>query len=665
MSDRKFQPEPDDELLSAYLDDELSPEDRAAVEARLASDPEAQQLLHQLRSVSQSVQRLPLESVGRDLTNTILARVSENRRDATHRRVEPLDAAPAISILRTRRSWIWASLTIAAGLLIMVLQRGDQDDKKKLAAVRQRVGDVAEGRRDVKDLKTPASDRPAVAPSRATERLADQSAVVAEDKSKLALGAPVAPASPEQPEISAAPGSPAAAAAKPANEALVRNDPLMPRLTPGAPAAAPPSPATDAGSLDMLNTNGAAGRVSEPAGATAAKQSSADNNFAADRAAARGKAEASAAGGAYGQMNASLESSASPGDTVARTVAPGDAVGNPSGVSGSAASRGPAIGGATLGGEQTLPFAGGSLRADEGIAQGRAAEAQLLARSAEPQLVVEIVATPAAVEAGLFDKLLEKNGIKLESAAVSEGKESFTAGDLAKQSARSDQPLNAAAQTPASEPDLVVVEAPRATIEKCLVELQRDAENFAALDVQLPRDIANRAAANAQVKEQTDGAERLTMYRRGVAVATQKEQMGRDLYFYRALSEADRGRPQSEPGRDGDAASASVARLSSGSEGEKLAEEMITAPYPLRARRAAPLPEAASRSGGVGGEGGAEPAAATSWNASKSIRLRYSQAAPKVPPNESSGDDDKLRVLFVISPDRTATPSVRTENPAK
>ena len=76
MSEQEFQPELNDELLSAYLDDELSAEERAAVEARLANDADAQQLLHQLRAVSESVQRLPLEGVGRDLSGDILRRVA-------------------------------------------------------------------------------------------------------------------------------------------------------------------------------------------------------------------------------------------------------------------------------------------------------------------------------------------------------------------------------------------------------------------------------------------------------------------------------------------------------------------------------------------------------------------------------------------------------------
>ena len=87
MSDKPSNYELDDELLSAYLDGELSADERAAVEARLATDPAAQQLLHELRSVSQSVQALPTESLGRDLSEEIIRRAREAA--PTPRRIRP------------------------------------------------------------------------------------------------------------------------------------------------------------------------------------------------------------------------------------------------------------------------------------------------------------------------------------------------------------------------------------------------------------------------------------------------------------------------------------------------------------------------------------------------------------------------------------------------
>ena len=64
----------DDELLSAYLDDELTPEERARVEERMAADPRARQLLEELRAVSRAMKELPPATLGTDLRETVLRR---------------------------------------------------------------------------------------------------------------------------------------------------------------------------------------------------------------------------------------------------------------------------------------------------------------------------------------------------------------------------------------------------------------------------------------------------------------------------------------------------------------------------------------------------------------------------------------------------------------
>ena len=141
MSDKPSNYELDDELLSAYLDGELSADERAAVEARLATDPAAQQLLHELRSVSQSVQALPTESLGRDLSEEIIRRAREatpapakrasDRKPLPHRTTSRSgDAMPKIRIFNSKRAWIWASMALAAGLLMMFVQSGDEPAKK-------------------------------------------------------------------------------------------------------------------------------------------------------------------------------------------------------------------------------------------------------------------------------------------------------------------------------------------------------------------------------------------------------------------------------------------------------------------------------------------------------------------------------------------------------
>jgi anti-sigma factor RsiW len=141
MTEKPSNYELDDELLSAYLYGELSADERAAVEARLATDPAAQQLLHELRSVSQSVQAMPTESLGRDLSEDIIRRAREtastpgrsSSATAAAAAPEPSrlgDTIPKIRIFNSKRAWIWASMALAAGLLIMIVQSGDESAKK-------------------------------------------------------------------------------------------------------------------------------------------------------------------------------------------------------------------------------------------------------------------------------------------------------------------------------------------------------------------------------------------------------------------------------------------------------------------------------------------------------------------------------------------------------
>ena len=68
---------PDDELLSAYLDGELAPEERARVESRLASDPEARHLLEELRAASKALQGLPSAAIDHSLREAVLERVAK------------------------------------------------------------------------------------------------------------------------------------------------------------------------------------------------------------------------------------------------------------------------------------------------------------------------------------------------------------------------------------------------------------------------------------------------------------------------------------------------------------------------------------------------------------------------------------------------------------
>ncbi len=116
------------ELLSAYLDGELTAGERARVEQLLADSPAARRVLDELRSVSVTVQGLPELRLAEDLTDRILRQAERailSGQDATPR-VEP--ASPPDSgryrrlFLRmvTSRGVAWSGAALAIALLIML-----------------------------------------------------------------------------------------------------------------------------------------------------------------------------------------------------------------------------------------------------------------------------------------------------------------------------------------------------------------------------------------------------------------------------------------------------------------------------------------------------------------------------------------------------------------
>ncbi|MEM8864019.1 MAG: zf-HC2 domain-containing protein [Planctomycetota bacterium] len=124
---------PADELLSAYLDGELSDAERTAVEKRLASDAGARQTLEQLRELSTTLRDLPpakpnpslrdavLQQVEQDL-DTRLA-VSPRTTNDANASADSQSAGGAFASLpfgRSRRGWAWAAAAVAASLLLVV-----------------------------------------------------------------------------------------------------------------------------------------------------------------------------------------------------------------------------------------------------------------------------------------------------------------------------------------------------------------------------------------------------------------------------------------------------------------------------------------------------------------------------------------------------------------
>jgi len=87
------------ELLSAYLDGEASPEERALVEHWLATDPETQRLYRQLVNLHELCQRLPVPDTGvsaDQVVNGVITQITQ----------------------RARKRLVWSGLVVAASALV-------------------------------------------------------------------------------------------------------------------------------------------------------------------------------------------------------------------------------------------------------------------------------------------------------------------------------------------------------------------------------------------------------------------------------------------------------------------------------------------------------------------------------------------------------------------
>ncbi len=155
----------DDELLSAYVDGELTTAERAAVEARLQSDPAAREMVVEIQALSGTLRSLPKLAVAEDMRSAVLAQVSEKKSVALPEyRPGPL------------RRLMWPAIAVAAALLLMFTQ-DEQPENGDLAKVEVRGGeqrDQPAEERHTLSFEAPETD---VAPA-ATTPAAEEIAVV-------------------------------------------------------------------------------------------------------------------------------------------------------------------------------------------------------------------------------------------------------------------------------------------------------------------------------------------------------------------------------------------------------------------------------------------------------------------------------------------------------
>jgi len=102
-----------DELLTAYLDRELSPDERAAVDRLLENSDEARQRLRELDATSSFLRKLPRRALEQDFADSVVDRL---------RRESLLWPVPVEPLRRARPwgGWIGGSLAAAATLVLTV-----------------------------------------------------------------------------------------------------------------------------------------------------------------------------------------------------------------------------------------------------------------------------------------------------------------------------------------------------------------------------------------------------------------------------------------------------------------------------------------------------------------------------------------------------------------
>lgn len=184
-------PDFDETLLSAYLDGELPPGERARVEGWLAEQPESRQLLEELRCVKASLQRLPRDRLAHDFPEQVLRQAEREILTSSG------DAQPARGLTwhRLRRPVLWASLALAAGLLLMVFDR----DRQPAAPARQVALAPKEMPQDGPAIGAPVGET-AVSGEKLRDDLPGSSAVPGPASGPAAMPAAAAPADESLPQ---------------------------------------------------------------------------------------------------------------------------------------------------------------------------------------------------------------------------------------------------------------------------------------------------------------------------------------------------------------------------------------------------------------------------------------------------------------------------------
>jgi anti-sigma factor RsiW len=131
----------DPDMLSAYLDGELTDAERAQVETQLASSPEWRQELAEVRSARDAVRGLPERDAPAGFWDAVYAHVAADTDDEVNDDVVvpiavPITAAPS----HPRRHWAWiaaSAAAVAAVVAIVVLPHRSEVSPNVAAVVAQ------------------------------------------------------------------------------------------------------------------------------------------------------------------------------------------------------------------------------------------------------------------------------------------------------------------------------------------------------------------------------------------------------------------------------------------------------------------------------------------------------------------------------------------------
>ena len=127
-------PVPENELLSAYLDGELTADEQAQVEQLLATNPAARQLVDELRALRVRLQALPSHRIGKDISQEVLRRAqlrmeseaAPPRPRREEREESPQPESPFLRTLLGRalrpRALVWSGLAVSVAVVLLVVE---------------------------------------------------------------------------------------------------------------------------------------------------------------------------------------------------------------------------------------------------------------------------------------------------------------------------------------------------------------------------------------------------------------------------------------------------------------------------------------------------------------------------------------------------------------